>query len=337
MNLPPTTHTMSGPVPTRELGITLGVRALLGILPGADLAPENDCSMMASFNEISRILRQLKDLGVQTVVDRGGMTLGRDLRLYEVLTRHTGVHIVGSTGMGQEQHVGSHFTHPTSMHLKPALPLQPEELATLFEAEVLDGMVVPRVRRAARAGVISVAAAENGITEFEEKSFRAAARTAARTGASVIARTGIDPVRELQALTCESLSASRILLTNMDRRAVSFDVLIEVLSSGASVSFDNVGRVPTDRYPDDSKRIELILELAAAGHAERLVLGSEGYGRNVALPDFPVAIHHILTDFVPALRAAGADEGLVNALLANNSQRLLALDTATPRSGEEAK
>jgi phosphotriesterase-related protein len=331
-----TALTMSGETPTHDLGVTLGVRALLGLLPGADLAPENDCSMLTSFNEVASVLRGLKSLGVGTVIDRGGMTLGRDLRLYDVLSQQTGVHIVGSTGMGLEEHVGSHFTSPTSMHLKPAIPLQDEELSVLFEAEVLEGMVIPRVRRAARAGVISVAASETGLTDFESKSFRAAAQSAVRTGASVAARTGSDPVSELAVLTGQGLSASRVLLTNIDRANIPRGVLQEVLSNGAAISFDNAGRSPEEGFLSEGERITAILDLAGAGYAEQLILGSDGYGRNIALPEFPVALSYVLSAFVPALRDAGADDTLIDALLSGNPQRLLALDTTGAGTGEEA-
>lgn len=331
-----TVLTMSGETPAPDLGTTLGVRALLGLLPGADLAPENDVSMLTSFNEIVEILHDLRSHGVGTVVDRGGMTLGRDLRLYDLLSQHTGIHIVGSTGMGLEEHVGSHFTSPTSMHLKPAIPLQDEELSVLFEAEVREGMVIPRVRRAARAGVISVAASESGITDFESKSFRAAAQSALRTGASVVARSGTDPVSELAVLTGQGLDPSRVLLTNIDRVAIGRDVLREVLSAGASVSFDNAGRSPEEGHLSDGERIAAILDLAGAGYAGQLVLGSDGYGRNIALPEFPLALSHVPSVFVPALRDAGADDTLIDALLSGNPQRLLALDSTIAGAGEEA-
>ncbi len=50
--------------------------------------------------------------GGGTIVDSTGMFHGRDLRLYEALSRATGVHIVASTGMGPEEMLGGYFLTP---------------------------------------------------------------------------------------------------------------------------------------------------------------------------------------------------------------------------------
>ena len=74
---------------------------------------------------------------------------GRDVRLYEALSRSTGVHIVASTGMGPEEMLGGYFLTPQT---NPPTPWPAEKFADLFAKEVTEGMVVPRVERRGAAG-----------------------------------------------------------------------------------------------------------------------------------------------------------------------------------------
>lgn len=334
-NVETAVQSITGPVPPGELGVTLGMRALLGIVPGAELAPENDCSMLTLFSKLRDCLTELHGLGIRTVVDRGGMTLGRDLYLYEVLSQQTNVNIIGSTGMSEQTHVGSHFTSPTSMHLKPAKPLQDEELSLLYSAEVRDGMVIPRVCRSSRAGTISVGASRTGLTDFEAKSLRAAAQTALQTGTSVVLRTGTNPLAELDVIVGQGLDASRVLLANIDRHDVK-DSILGAVAAGASISIDNAGRTRAAGFLDDAERIDTILELAAAGYSGRIVIGTDGYGHAVGMPDMPVPVNHIMGNFVPALRANGASPDLITAILATNTHRIIT-PTGSTLSLEESK
>ena len=64
------------------------------------------------FEVLAGKLRAFKAAGGGTVVDSTGMFHGRDVRLYEALSRATGVHVVASTGMGPEEDLGGYFLTP---------------------------------------------------------------------------------------------------------------------------------------------------------------------------------------------------------------------------------
>src|SRR3954451_3044418 len=91
-----TVHTVLGPVPTERLGVVAVHESLLSVLPGAQHAYDIDLDRSVIFRAIADRLTAFKAAGGGTVVDAGGMYAGRDVPLYEALSRATGVHIVAS-------------------------------------------------------------------------------------------------------------------------------------------------------------------------------------------------------------------------------------------------
>ena len=96
-------HTVLGPVPAEDLGVAFVHEALLSVLPGAQYAYDVTIDRAQIFETLAAKLARFKQAGGGTIVDSSGMFHGRDLTLFEALSRATGVHIVGSTGMGPER------------------------------------------------------------------------------------------------------------------------------------------------------------------------------------------------------------------------------------------
>ena len=144
-----TVNTVLGPVPAAELGVVALHEALLSVVPGAQYAPEISMDRAEIFEILAGKLADFREHGGQTIVDSTGMFNGRDLKLYEALSRSTGVHIVASTGMGPEEMLGGYFLTPQT---NPPTPWPAGKFADLFSKEVTEGMVVPRVDVAAQPG-----------------------------------------------------------------------------------------------------------------------------------------------------------------------------------------
>ena len=106
------------------------------------------------FETLAQKLTDFREQGGGTIVDSTGMFHGRDVPLYEALSRSTGVHIVASTGMGPEEMLGGYFLTPQT---NPPTPWPAEKFADLFTREVTEGMVVPRVERRGAAGLVVTA------------------------------------------------------------------------------------------------------------------------------------------------------------------------------------
>jgi phosphotriesterase-related protein len=264
------------------------------------------------------------------------MFAGRDVRMYEALSRSTGVHIVASTGMGPEEMLGGYFLTPQT---DPPTPWPAERFAGLFTQEVTEGMVVPRVERRRAAGLVATAAHPDGITATEESLFRGAARTALATGVPVSLRYGDDAVSDLEIVLDEGLPADRVVVGGLDRRdAVTSGAPREVARRGAYVALDHVGTDDDEAYLTDRERAALVLDLVAAGHADRVLLSSNAIGVAKGLPERDLPYGYVATTFVPFARSRGLSEQDAQRLLVDNPRNLLTVrstDLARERSCPE--
>lgn len=316
----PTVSTVLGPVPARDLGVVAVHEALLSVLPGAQYAYDILLDRSEIFATLAAKLADFRDHGGGTIVDNTGMFHGRDLTLYEALSRATGVHVVASTGMGPEEMMGGYFLTPQT---NPPTPWPADKFADLFTAEVTDGMVVPRLERRGAAGMVVTAASAEGMTATDESLFRGAARTAKATGVPVSIRFGADALHDLGVVLDEGLRADRVVVGGMDRRdAVDSGVPFEVAALGAYVAIDHVGR-DEDGHASDTERVALVTGLIDAGHAGRILLSSNTVGVAKGHPGSDVSFAHVLSTFVPLLKAHGISDQDVDRILIENSRELL--------------
>jgi phosphotriesterase-related protein len=317
-----TVQTVLGPVRAEELGVVSVHEALVSVVPGAQYAYDITIDRAEIFETLAAKLTDFQKAGGGTVVDSTGMFHGRDVRLYEALSRATGVHIVASTGMGPEEMLGGYFLTPQT---NPPTPWPAERFADLFAREVTDGMVVPRVERRGAAGLVVTAANHAGMTAVEESLFRGAARAALATGVAASVRYGKDPVHDLEVVLDEQLPADRVVVGGLDRKdAVAAGAALEVARRGAYVALDHVGS-PDDVHVSDTERTALVADLAAAGHADRILLSSDAIGYAVGQEPHDLPFDYVLTRFVPLLEAHGVGGDEVQRILVENPRDLLSV------------
>lgn len=315
-----TVNTVLGPVPADELGVVSVHEALLSVVPGAEHAFDVTMDRAEIFESLAARLTDFRDKGGRTIVDSTGMFHGRDVKLYESLSRTTGVHIVASTGMGPEELLGGYFLTPQT---NPPTPWPAEKFADLFTKEVVEGMVVPRVERRGRAGIVATAASRAGMTPTDESLFRGAARTALATGVPVSVRYGNNAVHDLGIVLEEKLPAGRVVVGGLDRLdAVAAGAPLEVARLGAYVALDHVG-LEGDGHVTDKERATLVAELTEAGHGGRILLSSNAIGVAKGQPGRDLPYSHILSAFVPLLAAQGLGDTDVRRILVDNPRDLL--------------
>jgi len=313
-------NTVLGPVEADELGVVAVHEALLSVLPGAQYAFDITIDRVEVFETLAAKLTEFRAAGGGTVVDATGMFHGRDVRLYEALSRTTGVHIVASTGQGPEELLGGYFLTPQT---NPPTPWPAEKWADLFGQEVTDGMVVPRVERRGAAGLVTTAVTRAGATATDTELLKGAARAALATGVAVSFRVGADPLAELETVLGEGLAADRVAVGGLDRVDMS-GLAAKIAERGAYVVLDHIG-TEGGELPTDAERVALVADLVGAGLGDRVLLSSSATGVAKGHPATDVAFSHVLTSFVPALRAAGVSEDDVHRLLVANPAALLAL------------
>ena len=317
---PPTVHTVLGPVPADSLGVVSVHEGLLSVLPGAEYAYDITIDRAEVFSRLEHLLTDFRNAGGGTIVDATGMFHGRDLRLYEALSRTTGVHVVASTGQGPEELLGGYFLTPQT---NPPTPWPADRFADLFAREVTEGMVVPRVERRGAAGIVATTASAAGMTATDESLFRGAARAGLSTGVPVSVRFGAEALADLQVVLDEGLPADRVVVGGLDRAdAVDASTHLAVAERGAYVGIDHVGS-EGGTHVTDKERVALVIELITAGHAERILLSCSATGAAFGHQGIHTPYSHVLTTFVPALRAEGVDEDDVQRILVTNPRALL--------------
>ncbi|MEV5556954.1 phosphotriesterase [Nonomuraea wenchangensis] len=315
-----TVNTVLGPVPADDLGVVAIHEALLSVLPGAEHAFDITIDRAEIFEILARKLADFRAHGGGTIVDSTGMFHGRDPRLYEALSRSTGVHIVASTGMGPEKLLGGYFLTPQT---NPPTPWPAEKFARLFTQEVTEGMVVPRVERRAAAGLVATAATREGMTATDESLLRGAARTALATGVPLSVRHGADAVHDLEIVLDEKLPADRVVVGGLDREdALAAGAPLEVARRGAYVALDHVG---SEGSVTDQDRAALVLDLVGAGHGDRVLLSANAVGVAKGHPGNDLPFSHVLSEFVPLLTARGLGDEDVRRILAGNPRDLLSV------------
>jgi len=271
-------NTVLGPVSAGELGVVAVHESLLSVLPGAQYAYDIEMDRAVIFCAIADKLQAFKAAGGGTVVDAGGMYAGRDVPLLEALSRATGIHIVASAGQMEESMLGGYFLTPQT---NPPTPWPAEKFAALYAAEVTEGMVVPRVERRGRAGLIATAITVDGMTPTDESQLRGCARAAKQTGVALTFRAGSDPVAELAVALDEGLAADRIAVANAGDRAG------DVAGKGGYVVFTDVAAA---------------VAFAQAGGADKTLVATGGaalaFGYNEG--EMPETSYDALVSAVPA-------------------------------------
>jgi phosphotriesterase-related protein len=314
-------RTVLGLVPADELGVVLIHESLLSVVPGAEYAPEINMDKSEIFEVLKRKLTEFRRHGGKTIVDRTGMFHGRDVKLYETLSKTTGVHIIASTGLGPEPMLSGYFVTPQK---NPPTPWSAEQLADLFAKEVTEGIVVPRIERSGLAGLVTSNASRNGIAEKETNLFRGSAQAALTTGVPVSVQYGADGVSDLELLLGEGIEPNRVILGGLDRLdAVERREAFAIARRGAYVALDHVGWATYEGYVNDEQRVQLIVELFNKGLGNRLLISTNAVGVAKGHEAKEISYDYLLTKFVPMLRKAGVTDKQVRILLEDNPQRVL--------------
>ncbi len=248
-------QTVTGPVDHSALGVTLGHEHL--VLASAALPHQYPWlyDREALVDHVSAELEQARVVGVGTVVDVSPPDLGRDVRLYEAISRRSSVNVVACTGIWMDI---PRWFNAASV----------EEIAAVFTREIEVGIADTHIR----AGVIKVANSRAvGIHEVQERVLRGAARAATATGVPITTHTspydvGLD---QLRILDDEGLPPHLVAIGHAFTGDLEY--LKRVLDGGHYVSIDQfrAGRDGEDLV------LAAIEQLCAAGYASRIILSHD--------------------------------------------------------------
>ena len=260
---------------------------------------------------IGEELAAYKALGGGALVDVTPIGIGRDLARLARLAQETGLHIVAGSGWYRQAY------YPAEARIDRR---SIDDLADEIVHEFVDGPVRP--------GIIGeIGTDKPWVTAQEERVFRAAARAALRTGASVTTHAVQSDVglAQLTILEDEGLDPARIVIGHCDSHP-RIEHWREIVRRGAHVEADFLGMsfTPLERA-GEPKVIELIRTLLNEGFEKQILLSQDvchdsqltSYGGN--------GYTYLQKSFLPQLVAAGVNAATIKTITVENPARLLTL------------
>lgn len=263
--------------------------------------------------------REARDSGIRSIVELTPIGLGRRPDLLRRVAESAGVAVVGATGFHRDLHYpAGHW----------ALEAPVELLAERVTRDLLEGMHPcdwddEAPLDAARAGVIKAGASYQHLSHAERRRLAAVAIGSLASGAAIVVHTEIGTCGHeiVDLLETDGVATHRVVLAHMDRNP-DFELHAELAARGVTLVYDTVGRI---KYRPDSVLLELIEQMVAAGHGERILLGLDLGSRDYfrAYGGGP-GMRYLMDTFVPRLRRRIGD-GPVDAILVANAARAFAL------------
>ena len=274
--------------------------------PGETFAPD----FTADVEMMTEEIRLAGADGVSCIVDAGHADMDRNLDALRTISTGSGVSVVAC---------GGYWTQAS----------YPPDIATKSVEQLTDELVEEAQREGFGAyGEIGTSAP---MTDEERKVLTAVARAHVRTGLPIFTHNpypGGEPesaLRQLDILEAEGVDLDHLVIGHvccLDQPEA--EVAIELAARGASVGFDRVGWLP---MLEDTKRAAMIVKIAEAGHADKVLLGSDFFREEQLKTNGGPGYSKSITIMPPLLIEAGLDEATVRGFHTDNPRRWL---THTP-------
>ncbi|MFC4595701.1 phosphotriesterase family protein [Sphingobium tyrosinilyticum] len=310
-------NTVTGSIGTDELGRTLIHEHVLIATPGWFMDARRPAfQRREAIERAVDAFQQLHAYGVRTVVDPCPVDLGRDVEMYEEVSRKTGIRLIAATGAYTEAQGIPHTLRSMSE----------EEIADSFIREIEDGVGDTGIR----CGIIKVATGRGQVTDYERKVISAATRAAKATGVPILAHTdGCTCGHEqIDIVTGGGLSSSSLIVGHSCDQDVP-DYQRSLAERGAYVGFDRFG---LEIEVTDAVRARNLAALAQAGHQERILVSHDAVacwkGRAGKVePEVLEAAHpnwrmtHFFENVIPELRRLGMSDADFTDITVTNPRR----------------
>ena len=312
-------NSVLGPIQVEQLGTTL-IHEHLGIgWPGWELDTE-DFDRRKDGARIVKRLREIRDLGIRSIVDPCPMELGRDPEFAAEMSDKSGIQIVVATGLYNDA-----LGIPVHFRL-----MDVDGIAEIYAKEIQDGIGETGIRagiiKTATGGIPGITPRGQGIKDTEVKCLRAAARASRATGAPILCHNDeFEPFgREtLDIFEEEKVDFNKVLVGHAcgvgDMR-----YYFDILERGAWLGFDRFG---IESIASDKLRLASLMGLLSVGH-DRIMLSHDSVecwrGRDTGVLDGMIAaspnwnMAHISRNILPALRAAGVSQETIDTLMIKN-------------------
>lgn len=246
----------------------------------------------------AEVTKAKSEAAIACIVDAGHPDMGRDINFIRQVAMKTGVPIVAGGGFYSQ-------------------PFYPKEISTMTEEQIIKALI--KQADDDTLGVYGEIGSWDEITADERKVFRAIGKAHVATNLPIFTHTGIpgkSALEQLDILEDAGVKPDRVVIGHLGN-LVDTNVYVHkaICRRGAFIGFDRQGG------NGDAQQVPMVMALLEAGFADHLMFSadaSSGYAKT-------------LTVFVPKLKAAGADEKVLQRIMVDNPRRFLAFVPKRPR------
>jgi len=314
-------NTVRGAVQPEALGRTLMHEHIFVLSPEIEKTVEEWDEASEQARAVIK-LRELKEHGIDTLVDLTVVGLGRSIpRIASIADQVPEINVVVATGVYTYNEVPMYF------HFRgPGTILGgPEPMVDLFVREIRDGIGDTGVR----AGILKCATDRPGVTPGVERVLRAVAQAHRITGVPITTHTPTPPqpwgLEQQRIFRDEGVDLSRVVIGHSGG-TVDTDYHLELIENGSYLGFDHFG-LPGITL---EQRVDAVARLCARGHASRIVLSHDAmcsvdwFPRSVMDAAATWRWTYISDEVLPAMRARGVTEADITTMLVDNPRTILA-------------
>ncbi len=314
-----TVHTATGPIDSADLGNVLVHEHVFVLGEEFRQNYQDDWDEDDKVAEAVRDLTELKELGIDTILDPTVLGLGRYIPRIQRIAEQIDLNIVVATGLYTYNDIPFQFHYAGPGMLFDV----PEPLVTLFTKDLTEGIADTGVR----AAFLKCAIESQGLTPGVERVMRAVGQTSAQTGAPITVHT--DPHSQSGLVAQRVLAEEGADLTKVvighSGDSVDLDYLMKLADAGSILGMDRFG---LDLLLPFDERVNTVAELCKSGYADRMALAHDAAcfidwfdheAKKQALPKWNY--RHISEEVLPALRERGVSEADITTMLVDVPRR----------------
>lgn len=312
-------NTVLGPIHPNELGVTMDHDHIIWGPPGWEYDPDWWFNYPKVFAKCLADFIEYRQLGGKSMVDCSGIGFGRDIELYRMVSKYSGVHVIPCTGFWTGLGMSGYF-----------LEKDIDYMEELFVQELTHGIGNTGVK----AGIIKVGNSQTMFTDWEERQYRAAARAAKRVGCAVITHGVQLAIKQLEIFQSEKLDLSHVIVSHC-YHSIDFERDKKIAGKGAWVSYDAWGildvSVPNYYARPDEVRADILKALIEAGFINHILISADtnvfslGWQRSSPYSG-KSTMADVLRNAPRKLRRIGISEDIVwNKIMTENPRRALTI------------
>ncbi len=299
-------QTVLGKIRSEELGVCACHEHLY-----LDLShvKKNKDTCLQDLNLVLTDLYRFVELGGKAIIELTNDGMGRDVEKLVEISKALDLQIIASTGCYKDPFIPSEKLKWTR-----------DEFSAWMIDEIKNGINGTDIK----PGVIGeIGSSLNKFQPVEIELFHGAIQAAKTTKLPLSTHTtlGTLALEQVELFTCEGLPLNQVIIGHQDLNEHD-EIVLDVLSSGAYVALDTIGK---ENYRTDEDRLTSLLKFLEKGYEDQILLSSDLTRKSHLRANGGQGYDVVLRDFVPRLREKSIPEKVIEKLLVKNPQRAFSI------------